>query len=362
MSSSHSNHRPNERRPRPFALPSLVAAGLAALVLACNPSETKSTTPGAAPISAPSFDGNRLLGILDALASDALGGRYTLHDDIREAAAVITSRYETAGVVPGTEDGFLLEYDLVVGIDPEPGTTLTLGDDQVPATALIPRPEGAVGDAAGPLVFVGYGITRVGFDELAEVYIDGAVAVMLANAPPSTDEAGTKPRRPPRLARRLDGLAKAGAVAVVLVDDPLAVRPTTGRELPPLPDTTEDHPLRRRVDIPVVQVDTPTADALIGAKGVPALSDLQAKLDEVQQPQSRAITGVRARVTTQFTPRTVQAPNILAIVPGTDLADEIVLLGAHYDHIGTDAPGHGHCEATPSIEGSPDAICNGADD
>ncbi len=44
--------------------------------------------------------------------------------------------------------------------------------------------------------------------------------------------------------------------------------------------------------------------------------------------------------------------NILAIVPGTDLANEYVMVGAHYDHLGSSC----------STAQSSDVICNGASD
>lgn len=44
--------------------------------------------------------------------------------------------------------------------------------------------------------------------------------------------------------------------------------------------------------------------------------------------------------------------NIVAVIPGTDLADEYVVVGAHYDHIGSDCP-----TSDPA-----DVICNGATD
>lgn len=44
--------------------------------------------------------------------------------------------------------------------------------------------------------------------------------------------------------------------------------------------------------------------------------------------------------------------NILAVIPGSDLADEYVVIGAHYDHVGTDCP-----TSDPA-----DDICNGATD
>ena len=44
--------------------------------------------------------------------------------------------------------------------------------------------------------------------------------------------------------------------------------------------------------------------------------------------------------------------NIVAVIPGTDLADEYVVIGAHYDHVGSDCP-----TSDPA-----DHICNGATD
>lgn len=44
--------------------------------------------------------------------------------------------------------------------------------------------------------------------------------------------------------------------------------------------------------------------------------------------------------------------NLIGIIPGTDLADEYVIVGAHYDHVGT------RCRGVSST----DAICNGAAD
>ncbi len=44
--------------------------------------------------------------------------------------------------------------------------------------------------------------------------------------------------------------------------------------------------------------------------------------------------------------------NIVAVIPGTDLADEYVVIGAHYDHVGSDCP----------TNDPADHICNGATD
>lgn len=51
--------------------------------------------------------------------------------------------------------------------------------------------------------------------------------------------------------------------------------------------------------------------------------------------------------------------NVVGIMPGSDLADEYIMLGAHYDHLDSRSDGTGHCFAG----GAPgNEICNGAAD
>ncbi|MCA9706012.1 MAG: hypothetical protein KDK70_09215, partial [Myxococcales bacterium] len=139
--------------------------GLAGLGLACHARSPGASAPAEpAPLVAiehdASLDELRLLGLLDALASDELGGRYTLHDDIRRAAEAITTHYREAGVAAASPEGYLLDFEIMVGIDPGPRTALVLDATESLAfdpEVLVPRPEGAAGEVEGPLVFVGYG-------------------------------------------------------------------------------------------------------------------------------------------------------------------------------------------------------------
>jgi len=54
-------------------------------------------------------------------------------------------------------------------------------------------------------------------------------------------------------------------------------------------------------------------------------------------------------------------PNVIAYLPGRTLPHEVVLVGAHYDHIGTERTGV-HCRDPDALPDESDAICNGADD
>jgi len=51
--------------------------------------------------------------------------------------------------------------------------------------------------------------------------------------------------------------------------------------------------------------------------------------------------------------------NLLAVMPGSDLAAEYVMIGAHYDHLDSRSDGAGNCFANGAVGGD---ICNGATD
>jgi aminopeptidase YwaD len=51
--------------------------------------------------------------------------------------------------------------------------------------------------------------------------------------------------------------------------------------------------------------------------------------------------------------------NLLAVIPGSDLAAEYVMIGAHYDHLDSRSDGAGNCFANGAVGGS---VCNGAAD
>ena len=51
--------------------------------------------------------------------------------------------------------------------------------------------------------------------------------------------------------------------------------------------------------------------------------------------------------------------NLLGVIPGSDLANEYVMIGAHYDHLDSRSDGTGHCFANGAVGSE---ICNGAAD
>lgn len=260
----------------------------------------------------PALDPERLVEDVRVLADDGWAGRFTKDPEhLGLAANYIAKSHEAAGLRPVGES-YLVDFEYPAGKKPGNGFYLWLERD----VDTVQLPEGEVPPAAfGPRRAVVGAPVWVAADS-----IDGVSGRPVVT--PAPTEA---------LDARVKALAEAGASAVLFVADTL---PTTA----PLPDgpisaafissTTAREQLGISTDAPKAAVD---------------LSNLKISLARSEEDE----VGV--------------APNVLAWIEGSEHPEEIVLLGAHYDHIGTKDFGT-FCRG-PSDDADPDdVICNGADD
>ena len=93
-------------------------------------------------------------------------------------------------------------------------------------------------------------------------------------------------------------------------------------------------------NLPVVMITRALADKLLEAAGQPKLSALEAEIDDDLKPRSRPLEGwtLNADVTIDRTP--IETKNVVGVLEGLGpLADETVVIGAHYDHLGRGGSG-----------------------
>ena len=160
-----------------------------------------------------------------------------------------------------------------------------------------------------------------------------------------------------RLRNKLARIVDAGAVGIITVRGPRSFVDEETRDDDPLPELGNTRPARD-VGVPVVQMKWRAADELLRIGGR-KLSSIQGQIERELKPASKDLKA-EATISVELQPRMLQAPNVLGQIEGKH-PDEFVVLGAHYDHIGTDEDGRGHCRAI--VEGeTKDVVCNGADD
>jgi len=194
-------------------------------------------------------------------------------------------------------------------------------------------------EVSGPLTFVGYSIPAGpgGYSSYPDdVNLEGRIAVVLRYEP--ITEAG-KSRWSTRdtgwsnyaaLSPKLQAAADKGAAGVILVSPPGADDPRAARL-----ETVSSTRIGGAMDVPVIMMTTEAVDELIRAADADgrSLYDLRRMADEgaaIVHLDSAEIT-IDAGVERLRTPTT----NVAGLLPGRgDLADEFIVIGGHYDHVG----------------------------
>ncbi len=263
-----------------------------------------------------------LLAHVRYLASDALAGREAGEPGADSAAAYIARHLEAYGLEPLESDGYLQRFEITTGIAIASDSRLVLRSSRGRRTLKLfeewlPFNFSSAGQVSGVALSAGYGLSE---DSYGSDHLPGhppRIAIVRGGTPddfdPHSGDIDTSPRRKATLAR------DQGMDAVLITVPRIRV--------PQLGDPPHS------VGIPAIQVIE--NDELLDWLGD---DDLTIALEAKVEP-------VRA-----------QAYNVVGRLPGRDpaRANELIVVGAHYDHLGLGGPG----SLAPDVE----APHNGADD
>jgi len=332
----------------------LAACGLAACGSHSAPPsipEREPTTPSAAAAESsagapPTTDADPK-DTLPYLASDKLQGRGVGLPGLDAAAQFIAGEFTADGLrpLPGGAD-FFQPFDYTTQAGPGPKTALAIGSRNLALdTDYLPMRFSIEQRFAAPAVFVGYGVSapEVGYDDYDGVDVKGKVVVAMRYEPM---DARSQSRLAPRsdvsgwsnhatFSAKAKAAADHGAAALLLVNPP----DSQPDSLIPFSGTFSSPST-----IPVLQIKQAVANRLLAAAGAADLKTLRDQIDASFKPRSMEIESMTAHV-----------KNVMAALPGTGPhADEFVVVGAHYDHLGLGRLG--------GMFGPPGSIYHGADD
>jgi hypothetical protein len=270
------------------------------------------------------------------LASEELEGRGVGTEGLNMAAEFIAGNFQSAGLRPFDDfDSYYQSFEMTtaarIGRDTDltvDGEALSLGEDFTPTTfSAEERFDGAV-------AFAGYGISSEehGFDEYAGIDVEGRVA-MVMRFEPHTDEgrsrfAGADWSQAATIPVKARTAARHGAVALLLVNPP----EYHGEDvLMPFSSRFSD----MVSGIPVIHITQETADRILAGGGAEqTLRELQAAIDQTGEPQSIALEEVNVSGNVAMSRTTHAVKNVVGYLPGQGRADEFIVIGAHYDHLG----------------------------
>ncbi len=315
---------------------------------------------------------------IEYLASDELKGRRPGTPEMKLAEDHIVQAYRSAGLKPiGDNDSYFQSFDAGSGEN-------ALAVDETETEMTLTGPDGSsidlkLGDQYGqliykdeieladlPLVFVGYGIDAAeehNFDEYAEVDVEGKLVVLIRREPQQDDPnsvfAGEEVSVYAYLQSKVKSALSAGAAAVLMVNDSKTVADAGDDDLPRpeqfgavsqmIPFTC----LKRTVLNTILQ-QTPVIS--FDGESFNTTKQIEDRIDGTLEPLSQSLPGWKASIKAQFQRKKILTHNIVGVIEGAGpLAEETIVIGAHYDHLGLGAYGSRSAKAGKEIH-------NGADD
>ena len=294
------------------------------------------------------------------------------------------------------QGGEAVRYDLALGKD---FSTLAIGGS---------------GEFDLPVVFAGYGITApdLEYDDYAGNEVTGRAVLLLRKEPqqgnPHSKFDGTRASGHALFTRKVANAFEHGAAAVILVNDQFGIdqRKSAAEngwrdaidklvearaKLDALGDAMPEEVAKQRAEIgklaesvqtlvkqidgdldelvdftgagsdsshprlPVFFVTRAAAERMVRQSLGKSLAEIESGIDEDLKPQSGALEGWSAVGQSSVVHKQAQAKNVVAVLVGEGpLAEETIIVGAHYDHLGYGGAG--------SLAPWTKEIHNGADD
>lgn len=315
------------------------------------------STTGAASLPLPSPEATSSITISDLkrhltfLASDELGGRFTLSPSNLIAARYLASQLESYGYRGAARDGsFFQKVPLSYRTVDPAGSRVTInadganqefkyGDDFITENATNM-------EVAGVLAFVGYGVSspKNKYDDYAGLDVKDKIVVIVQGAPESLKNV--------RLGEEEKGFQAAlshGAAGAIFIVPPQVLMAwdqiksyLIGHDQLGLPP----HNGSSGKTLPYIGAGPSLIKAVAKAMGKDASYLMSSEGKPLQPMIIQAAAGIKMKVEVKNAP---PAQNVVGILEGADpkLKDEYVVFSAHYDHLKTSEKGE---------------VYNGADD
>ncbi len=280
-------------------------------------------------------DPTRYINDVKALASPEMEGRGAGTHGLTLATRLIVNRYKQLKIAPVGVKGYVQPFTVITGAKLKSDNRLTVTSGAAKRELksnqdFVPFSFSSSGQAAGPAVFAGYGVTADEFqyDDYANLDVKDKVVVVLRYEPSgfAARSGNQGMTHHAQLVTKAINARNHGAKAVVVINGKLG-------------DGEEDLLTRfgsvsgpENVGVVFVQVKNAEAESWFQAAGK-SWKDVQEQINAATRPESFAFPDslqLGLNVDIETTRATVN--NVLAYLPGQ--SDEYVIVGAHYDHLG----------------------------
>lgn len=317
-------------------------------------------------VSNPEITAPEIVSHVKYLASEELAGRGSGTSGNDQAADYLAERFRAVGLKPAGERGsYFQTFPVFTGVELGENNKITFRGDREealqPGEHFLPLGFSKNGFAYASVVFAGYGISKpdLGWDDYKRVDVKGKVVIVLRHTPDMDEDGKFGPYA--ALTYKVMTAREKGAAGILLVTGPLGDHPVF---FAAEQQQGNADPKRPKIPLGSASSDAGIPAAIVRPEFVERLLEPTGKtLKDAQMlmahgtPSSFTIPGARIGMRINVLRKTAPTRNVIGYLEGSDpkLKNEVVVIGAHYDHLGM---GNEHSLA----ESSEPAVHHGADD
>lgn len=285
----------------------------------------------------PTIDAASFIRHVQFLASDDLQGRGNGTAELDRAAEYIADRFREDGLTPGGDGRtFFQRFELVTGLDVQPGnslvvgqTRLAIGEDYYPLS-LAAEPS----SSAMPLVFAGFGISApaLHYDDYAGIDVAGKAVLVFGHEPQENDEKSVFEGRTNTVHSAVMQKARIArahnARLLIIIDD--YSHAADGAD----PRGWTRVAQAEEYGIAVVRAARAKVQALLSADI--DLAKVASEIDRDLTPRSVPLAAASVTYSEHLARIRKTVRNVVGVLPGADptRTNEALVVGAHYDHLG----------------------------
>ncbi len=279
---------------------------------------------------------------LTVLASDEYEGRETGKKGAEKAAQYIKNHFKSLNLkAPVSNDYFQL---LGLNETSLSNTEISVNDkpfDFVKDYYFNPGSVNLQNKTFTDFVFIGYGIADKNYDDLSNADISGKVVIVLKGEPLKDGNSiitGTKQPSDWSTSRsKKNNAIYAKKPALILSVDPQIERMASYKSY--FSEKGVELEGKANTKIPVINISTQLANALMASQNK-TVDALKNTIDSASKFTALPFTSsLKANIVLNKKP--IEAKNVLGFMEGSDpvLKNEILVITAHYDHVGVDEKG-----------------------
>ena len=282
---------------------------------------------------------------INYLASDELEGRKPASKGDTLAFTYISEEFKRMGLLPIIGNSYLQEFEFTGGIKTGDNNTISLltnGGERklILTTDFIPASQSASKSAEGEIIFAGYGISAadLNYDDYKNIDVSDKM-IMIFSGFPENDK---KDFGEYSLTRKIVDARTKGVKGIIIIPE------------------EENLPVLRYSEgsgssgLPIVYLSPGTVKEIFEAEGK-NIENIKNQTDTHLEPASFRIKNTTVKLKIDLLVLRKKTFNVAGYIEGkdSDKKDEVIIVGAHYDHLGFGGSG--------SL-GNFGEIHNGADD